>query len=99
EEVLPRHLLPPKDCKDPNHVNDVKLWRKLTKKIRLTKLTAAKYKRWLKAAKIALAKVRAQIALTHKNSKIVNRAIKGMIEQRRQIVKRLKSYKLKRDLA
>jgi len=98
EEALPKNLLPPAGCSDPNQTNDVKLWNTLTTKLKHAKTTGIKYQKWLKAADLAFKKVKAQIKLTKKNFGLIQKAIKGMTHQRRQIVKRLKAAKLKRDL-
>jgi len=97
-DALPKNLLPPAGCTDPNQTNDVKLWNTLTTKIAHAKTTGIKYQKWLKAADLAFKKVKAQIKLTKKNHGLIQKAIKGMTHQRRQIVKRLKAAKLKRDL-
>lgn len=98
EEVLPKSLLPPKGCSDPNHVNDVKLWKSLTKKLQGAKSTLVKYKKWSAVADLAIKKVAAQVQQTTRNTNVVSKAIMGMNFQRRQVVKRLKSYKLKNEL-
>jgi hypothetical protein len=98
EEILPRNLLPNANCKDPNHVNDVRLWKTITKKLRSAKTSLAKYKKWTAAAQAALKRVGAQIRQTTKNSMVLNKAIRGMTHQRRQVIKRLKAYRLKNDL-
>lgn len=98
EEVLPKSLLPPKGCNDPNHVNDIKLWKSLTKKLQNAKSTLAKYKRWSAVANVAIKKVATQVQQTTRNTNVVSKAILGMNFQRRQVVKRLKSYKLKNEL-
>jgi len=98
EEVLPKSILPPPGCSDPNQLNDVKLWNTLTTKIKHAKVTGLKYTKWLKAADLAFKKVKAQIKLTKKNFGLIQKAVRGMTHQRRQIVKRLKAAKLKRDL-
>jgi len=98
DEALPKNLLPPAGCSDPNQTNDVKLWNTLTTKIAHAKVTGIKYQKWLKAADVAFKKVKLQIKLTKKNHGLIQKAIKGMSHQRRQIVKRLKAAKLKRDL-
>jgi len=98
EEVLPQELLPPPDCPDEDARNDVKLWNLLTSKISGTKASVVKYKKWLKGADLAIKKVRKQISLTKKNKALIDNAIKAMGKQRREIVKRLKTKKLTRDL-
>jgi len=96
EDVLPQVLI--EKCKSPDAINDIKLWNKLTAKIKTAKATKKKYDKWLKVAQMALKKLEGQITTTKINQNTINRAIDGMSHQRRQIVKRLKSIKLKADL-
>ena len=77
----------------------MKLWKTITKKLRSAKTTLAKYKKWTATANAALKRVSAQVRQTTKNSQVLNKAIRGMSSQRRQIVKRLKAYKLQAELA
>jgi hypothetical protein len=98
EEVLPGSLIPPAGSKDANSLNDVKLWKILTTKIKSAQATKHKYGKWLKTAAKASKKVKSQIKLTGRNEKNIHKAIKGMTHERRQIVNRIKSAKLKRDL-
>jgi hypothetical protein len=98
EESLPKGLLPPPGCTDSEAINDIKLWNVLTSKITSTKQSVVKYAKWLKAADASLKKVKSQVSMTKKNKGTIEAAIKNMIRQRREIVKRLKTKKLKRDL-
>jgi len=98
EEALPRELLPPPNCPDEDAKNDVKLWNMITSKIGDTKASIVKYDKWLKGADLALKKVKKQVSLTKKNRAIIDNAIKTMTQQRRDIVKRLKTKKLTREL-
>lgn len=49
-------------------------------------------------ADLAIKKVKKQISLTKKNKALIVNAIKAMTKQRRDVVKRLKTKKLTRDL-
>ena len=98
EEVLPGSLIPPPTSKDANSINDVKLWKILTDKIKAAQATKGKYEKWLKTASKASSKVKSHIKLTARNEKMIHKAIKGMTHERRQIVTRIKAAKLKRDL-
>jgi len=98
EEALPGSLLPPSTSKDANAINDVALWKTLTGKIAKGKATSAKYGKWLKQATGAQKKVKGQLKLTNRNHKLIQKAIKGMTHERRQIVNKIKAAKLDRDL-
>jgi len=98
EERLPGSLLPPDSSKDANAINDVALWKTLTTKIHKAKATGVKYNKWLKQAGVAHKKVKGQLKLTNRNHKLIQKAIKGMTHERRQIVNKIKAAKLDRDL-
>lgn len=98
EDVLPAHLIAPKSTATANEIMDAKLWREMTAKIHLTGKSLKKYNRWIQGAAIALSKVEDQLKATQENKGVIERGLSSMKYQRLQILKRLKSYKLKRDL-
>jgi len=98
EDILPKSLFPSKKCPNPSQAAEVKAWAKLTQRIKRGKATIIKYTKWATAARAALKKIATQARTTKNNVKSLNQAIRGMKYQRKQLVKRLKSYKLKAQL-
>lgn len=98
EDVLPVALVPPKKGATGVEIMDYKLWNEMSGKIHVTAGSLNKYKRWIQGASLALAKVKEQLAHTQQNKLVLEKGLEAMKYQRLQILKRLKSYKLKRDL-